>query len=124
MKKLNYTVERAPCPKMTLERAMEDLTAKMKKTDEKLDDLASQVGHIESEFLLEDTAEIEVNNLLRSVNEVKTNYQNLRKEIVEVQDLQKQLSTSLQLQLKMMQAKCNTLKEKVGATAGPPRLEN
>ncbi|XP_044261446.1 WEB family protein At4g27595, chloroplastic [Tribolium madens] len=108
---------------MTLERAMEDLTAKMKQTDEKLDDLATQVGHIESEILSEDTAEIEVNNLLRSVTEVKTNYQNLRKEIVEVQDLQKQLSSSLQLQLKMMQAKCNTLKEKVGA-AGPPRLEN
>lgn len=95
----------------------------MKKTDQKLDDLATQVGHIETEIFSEDNAEIEVNNLLKSVNEVKNNYQNLRKEIVEVQDLQKQLSSSLQLQLKMMQAKFNTLKEKVGAV-GPPRVEN
>lgn len=95
----------------------------MKKTDEKLDDLAVQVGHIESEFFSEDGAEVEVHDLLRSVNEVKTNYQHLRKEIVEVQDLQKQLSASLQLQLKLMQAKYNTLKEKIGA-ASPARLEN
>lgn len=88
----------------------------MKKTDEKLDDLAVQVGHIESEIFAEDGAEIEVNDLLRSVNEVKNNYQNLRKEIVEVQDLQKQLSSSLQLQLKMMQTKFNNLKEKISNT--------
>jgi hypothetical protein len=49
----------------------------MKKTDEKLDDLAVQVGHIESEFFSEDGAEVEVHDLLRSVNEVKTNYQHL-----------------------------------------------
>jgi hypothetical protein len=54
---------------------------------------------------------------------IATNYQHLRKEIVEVQDLQKQLSASLQLQLKLMQAKYNTLKEKIGA-ASPARLEN
>ncbi|KAJ3650672.1 hypothetical protein Zmor_016756 [Zophobas morio] len=106
---------------MTMEQAMEDLTEKMKKTDQKLDDLALQVGSIENEYFSENCAEIEVNDLLRSVNEVKTNYQNLRKEIVEVQDLQKQLSTTLQLQLKMMQAKFNTLKEKVGAAS---KLEN
>jgi predicted RNase H-like nuclease (RuvC/YqgF family) len=81
---------------MTMERAMEDLTEKMKKTDEKLDDLAVQVGHIESEFFSEDGAEVEVHDLLRSVNE---------------------------LQLKLMQAKYNTLKEKIGA-ASPARLEN
>lgn len=95
----------------------------MKKTDEKLDDLAVQVGHIESEMFAEDGAEIEVNDLLRSVNEVKNNYQNLRKEIVEVQDLQKQLSCSLQVQLKMMQAKFNNLKEKITNTP-LAKLEN
>lgn len=84
----------------------------MKRTDEKLDDLATQVGHIETEISSDD--KIEVNNLLKSVHEVKDNYQNLRKELVEVQDLQRQLSSSLQIQLKMMQAKFNILKEKIG----------
>lgn len=37
----------------------------------------------------------------------------LKKELGEVQDLQRQLSTTLHMQLKMMQTKFNTLKEKV-----------
>lgn len=85
----------------------------MRQTDERMGTLATQVGNIESEIFSENGEEIEVNNLLKSVNEVKSNYQNLRKDLMEVQDLQKQLSSSLHMQLKMMQAKFNTLKNKL-----------
>lgn len=94
-------------------QTVEDIENKMKQTDERMDTLAVQVGNIEHEIFSEDGQEVEVKNLLRSVSEVKDNYQNLRKEIMEVQDLQKQLSSSLKVQLKMMQSKFNTLKEKI-----------
>lgn len=89
----------------------------MIKTDEKLDDLALQVGNIGNELFSEDGTEVEVFSLLKSVTEVKSNYQNLRKEIMEVQDLQKQLSSSLQVQLRTMQSNFNMLKEKLTVNA-------
>lgn len=92
----------------------------MQKADEKLDTLAIQVGNIENSVFSEEGAEVEVFGLLKSVNEVKTNYQNLRKEILEVQDLQKELSGTLQTQLKAMQNKCNSLKERISRGAGGP----
>lgn len=85
----------------------------MKHTDARLDTLALQVGNIEHEIFSDDGQKVEVHNLLKSVSEVKDNYQNLRKEILEVQDLQKQLSTTLNSQLRTMQAKFHLLKEKV-----------
>ncbi|XP_072387640.1 uncharacterized protein [Diabrotica undecimpunctata] len=99
-----------------MEQAVEDLENKMKQTDERMDTLVVQVSNIESEFFAESGEQIEVNNLLKSVGEVRSNYQNLRKDLLEVQDLQKQLSSSLHLQLKVMQAKFNTLKEKISQT--------
>lgn len=86
----------------------------MLKADETLDGLANQVVEIEKEIFSEDgNTQIEVYDLLKSVTEVTSNYENLRKEITEVQDLQKQLSSTLQNQLKVMQSKFNTLKEKL-----------
>lgn len=85
----------------------------MRQTDERMGSLASQVGNIESEIFSENGEQIEVNNLLQSVNEVKSNYQNLRKDLMEVQDLQKQLSHTLHVQLQVMQAKFNSLKQKL-----------
>lgn len=85
----------------------------MKETDEKMGNLAQQVGNIESGIFSETGEQIEVNDLLKSVSEVKSNYQNLRKDLMEVQDLQKQLSSTLHMQLKLMQAKFNMLKEKL-----------
>lgn len=92
----------------------------MQKADEKLDTLVIQVGNIENSVFSEEGAAVEVFGLLKSVNEVKTNYQNLRKEILEVQDLQKELSGTLQTQLKAMQNKCNSLKERISRGAGAP----
>lgn len=85
----------------------------MRQTDEKMGTLASQVGDIESGIFSENGEHVEVNNLLQSVNKVKNNYQNLRKDLMEVQDLQKQLSHTLHVQLQVMQAKFNTLKQKL-----------
>ncbi|KAJ8978790.1 hypothetical protein NQ317_015514 [Molorchus minor] len=102
-----------------MEQVMEDLENKMKKTDETMDTLALQVGNIESEIFLGDGEQIEVTDLLRSVGDVKTSYQNLRKELMEVQDLQKQLSSTLHVQLQLMQAKFNKLKEKLSQGAIP-----
>lgn len=85
----------------------------MQKADQKLEGLVEQVDHIENGIFSEDGTEVEVFTLLQSVNEVKNNYQNLRREILEVQDLQKQLSSSLQIQLKTMQTKFNHLKKKI-----------
>lgn len=56
----------------------------MKHTDARLDTLALQVGNIEHDIFSDDGQEVEVHNLLKSVSEVKDNYQNLRKEILEV----------------------------------------
>ncbi|XP_044764008.1 uncharacterized protein LOC123320688 [Coccinella septempunctata] len=98
---------------LIIERSMENIAERMKRTDEKMDVLAERVTNIESDIFSEEGETIQVNSLLKSVNEVKENYQSLRKELMEVQDLQKQLSSSLQVQLRMMQSKFNTLKEKV-----------
>lgn len=85
----------------------------MRETDEKMDVLAVQIGNIGSEMFSEQGDQIEVHNLLQSVNQVKNNYQNLRKDLMEVQDLQKQLSNNLHVQLQVMQAKFNMLKQKL-----------
>lgn len=87
----------------------------MQQADKKLDNLTVKVINVEKDILCEDSecAEVEVNNLLRSVTDVKNDYQNLRKDILEVQDLQKQLSSSLQTQLQLLQIKYNFLKEKL-----------
>ncbi|XP_057669151.1 uncharacterized protein LOC130901650 [Diorhabda carinulata] len=99
-----------------MDQVVEELENKMKKTDERMDTLVVQVSNIENEFFVENVEQLEVNDLLKSVGEVKSNYQNLRKEILEVQDLQRQLSSSLHIQLKVMQAQFNTLKEKISQT--------
>lgn len=88
-------------------------------TDEKLDNLGVKVENIEKEMFKED-ADIEVFKLLQSVTEVKNDYQNLRKEILEVQELQKQLTCSLRQQLKLVQGRFNYLKDKITLTAVTP----
>lgn len=89
----------------------------MKTADEKLDNLGMKVENIEKEMYKEDT-DIEVFKLLQSVTEVKNDYQNLRKEIMEVQELQKQLTSSLRTQLKLVQGRFNYLRDKI-VVAGP-----
>ncbi|XP_017786705.1 PREDICTED: rho GTPase-activating protein gacF-like [Nicrophorus vespilloides] len=104
-----------------MEETVENLEKQMEKAGEKLDNLALQVGNIESEIFAEEGNQIEVFSLLKSVNEVKNNYQNLRKELSDVQDLQKQVSSSLQVQIRMMQSKFNTLKTLITTNATQKR---
>lgn len=52
-------------------------------------------------------------SLLRGVNQVKEEYENLRREISEVQQLQKQLSDSLKIQLRQVQGRFGTLRERI-----------
>ena len=51
--------------------------------------------------------------LLRSVHQVTKDYQNLRQEILEVQQLQKQLSDSLKAQLSQVHGHFNLLRNKI-----------
>ncbi|KAF2880466.1 hypothetical protein ILUMI_25714 [Ignelater luminosus] len=98
-----------------MEEAVGNLEKQMQQADKKLDNLTVKVINVEKDILCEDSecAEVEVNSLLKSVTDVKNDYQNLRKDILEVQDLQKQLSSSLQTQLQLLQIKYNFLKEKI-----------
>ncbi|KAK5638348.1 hypothetical protein RI129_012643 [Pyrocoelia pectoralis] len=111
-----------------MEEAVGNIEKQMQRADKKLDSLAFKVINAEKDILAEAGTEIEVNNLLRSVTDVKNDYQNLRKDIHEVQDLQKQLSNSLQSQLQLLQSKYNLLKEKISVnvprnnTPGVPKI--
>lgn len=89
----------------------------MHQTDARMDELALQVGDIQKNMTIDENGDVEVGQLLQSVSEVRSNYQNLRKEISEVQDLQRQLSSSLQLQIRVMQSKFAHLKEKIQSQA-------
>lgn len=51
--------------------------------------------------------------LVRSVHQVKEEYQTLRQEILEVQQLQKQLTVSLKAQVSQVQGHFNILREKI-----------
>jgi hypothetical protein len=57
--------------------------------------------------------QVSVLKLLRSVKQVREEYENLRREISEVQQLQKQLSDSLHLQLRQVQGTFGTLRDKI-----------
>jgi hypothetical protein len=57
--------------------------------------------------------QVSVLKLLRSVNQVREEYENLRREISEVQQLQKQLSDSLRLQLRQVQGTFGTLRDRI-----------
>jgi hypothetical protein len=52
-------------------------------------------------------------NLLQSVEQVREEYENLRQEISEVQQLQKQLSDTLHLQLRQVQGTFGALRDKM-----------
>lgn len=58
-----------------------------------------------------------VMQLLESVTEVKNEYQNLRKDLKEVQQLQKEMSTTLRYQMQSMTQTFNILKKKIEANA-------
>ncbi|XP_069685634.1 uncharacterized protein [Periplaneta americana] len=100
-----------------MEAAVVQLEESVQKADKKLDVIAwkldqyeKQVVHVDGSEL---ATEVSVLKLLRSVNQVREEYENLRREISEVQQLQKQLSDSLRLQLRQVQGTFGTLRDKI-----------
>ncbi|TDG42466.1 hypothetical protein AWZ03_011120 [Drosophila navojoa] len=73
---------------------------------------------------MEQMDEMEVMELLESMTEVKNEYQNLRKDIQEVQQLQRDVSTSIRYQMTNMQQTFQMLKKRIASTQqrrGHPR---
>ncbi|XP_034490809.1 uncharacterized protein LOC117794310 [Drosophila innubila] len=62
---------------------------------------------------MEQMDEMEVMELLESMTEVKNDYQNLRKDIQEVQQLQRDVSTSIRFQMSNMQQTFQMLKKRI-----------
>lgn len=90
--------------------------------DAKLGILHTQLSRVEKHVLSEQGTEAQVNDLLQSVVDVKNEYQNLRKEVSDVQDLQKQISSALQANLRAMQANYAVLRSRLpqpGTTGWP-----
>ncbi|EDW07061.1 uncharacterized protein LOC6584084 [Drosophila mojavensis] len=65
---------------------------------------------------MEQMDEMEVMELLESMTEVKNEYQNLRKDIQEVQQLQRDVSTSIRYQMTNMQQTFQMLKKRIAST--------
>ncbi|XP_022227515.1 uncharacterized protein LOC111077519 isoform X1 [Drosophila obscura] len=65
---------------------------------------------------MEQMDEMEVMELLESMTEVKNEYQNLRKDILEVQQLQRDVSTSIRFQMRSMQQTFQMLKKRIATS--------
>ncbi|XP_015593002.1 uncharacterized protein LOC107266737 [Cephus cinctus] len=105
-----------------MESAIVHLEQSVQKADGKLDMIAWQIDSFEKEFQDPDN-EISVLRLLRSVTQVKEEYQTLRQDILEVQQLQKQLSESLRAQLLQVQGHFNILRNKIVGPNKTPQLK-
>ncbi|XP_046980381.1 uncharacterized protein LOC124545484 [Schistocerca americana] len=96
-----------------MEKTADQLEVTVQKADTKLDLIAWKLEKCEKELFHLDGTEVSVISLLRGVNQVKEEYENLRREISEVQQLQKQLSDSLRLQLRQVQGRFGSLRERI-----------
>jgi len=63
--------------------------------------------------------QIPVFRLLRSMNQITKDYQNVHQEILELQALQKQLNHSLKTELKLIQKHFNLLRDKIVGHKSP-----
>ncbi|XP_053659209.1 uncharacterized protein LOC128708274 [Anopheles marshallii] len=90
-----------------------------------LDTLALKLTDVErnlDENELESLENESVMELLESVTEVKNEYQNLRKDLQEVQQLQKEMTNSLRYQLRNMTQTFRGLKKKIESNSIPVHL--
>lgn len=81
-----------------------------------LDSLALKITDVEKNIEENDMDGLETGSvleLLESVTEVKNEYQNLRKDLQEVQQLQKEMTFSLRYQLQTMTQTFHILKKKI-----------
>ncbi|XP_071448429.1 uncharacterized protein [Hetaerina americana] len=99
-----------------MEAALVHLDDSIRSTENKLDSINVQISEFEnysSDSQFEVLEQISVLKLLQSVSEVKREYEKIRKEILEVQELQHQLANSLQSQVQLLQGRSKMLKEKI-----------
>ncbi|KAH0954939.1 hypothetical protein HN011_012333 [Eciton burchellii] len=101
-----------------VESAIEHIEQSVEKADRKLDMIAWQIDAFEKEFC-DPENEIPVFRLLRSMNQITKDYQNVHQEILELQALQKQLNHSLKTELKLIQKHFNLLRDKIVGHKSP-----
>ncbi|XP_043267104.1 uncharacterized protein [Venturia canescens] len=99
-----------------------NLEQSVKDADGKLGMITWRIDAFEKEFQDPDN-EVSVLRLLRSVTQVKEEYQTLRQDILEVQQLQKQLSDSLKTQLTQVHGHFNILRNKILGQKKVPQLK-
>lgn len=90
-----------------------DCFTQVKTTDQKLENVVCKIDEYEKNMSENVNNDVAVFEILESVTEVKNEYQNLRKDILEVQVLQKQLANNLRTQLKQVQGTFTMLKGKI-----------
>ncbi|XP_012250765.1 uncharacterized protein LOC105683045 [Athalia rosae] len=102
--------------------AIVNLEQSVREANGKLDMITWQIETFEKECQDPDN-EVSVLRLLRSVTQVKEEYQTLRRDILEVQQLQKQLADSLKMQLSQVQGHFNILRDKILGQKPTPQLK-
>ncbi|XP_046684094.1 uncharacterized protein LOC124369937 [Homalodisca vitripennis] len=102
---------------METEAVLNNLEKSVKRTDSHLDKIAWKLDECEKEVIditYDENKESEsVLHLLETVTQVKQHYENLRKEISEVQELQKQVQDSLRDSTAQVQTRCRALRMKL-----------
>uniref|UniRef100_A0A1Q3FVN3 Ska2 N-terminal domain-containing protein n=1 Tax=Culex tarsalis TaxID=7177 RepID=A0A1Q3FVN3_CULTA len=96
--------------------ALGDLEKCVDTAGTQLDSLALKITDVEKNIEENDMDGLETGSvleLLESVTEVKNEYQNLRKDLQEVQQLQKEMTFSLRYQLQTMTQTFHILKKKI-----------
>lgn len=80
-----------------------------------MNSVQSRLTQVEKTLLFDDDLvdSISVMEVLESVTEVKNEYKNLHKDIKEVQQLQREMTASLQYQLRTMRQTFKLLKERI-----------
>ncbi|XP_034948723.1 uncharacterized protein [Chelonus insularis] len=105
-----------------MEAAVMDLEKSVNRTSGKLASIAWKMETFEKEFPDPDN-ELSVLRLIKSVAQVKEEYQTLRQEIHEVQQLQKQLTDSLKAQVTQVQGHFHLLRDKILGYDKTPQLK-
>ncbi|XP_047525079.1 uncharacterized protein LOC125062909 [Pieris napi] len=103
------------------EVTIEELDDTVKQTNEQLDLMEWKLDGGGMDIVAPiNNQDVCIVNLLKSVSEVRSDYQQLRRELIEVQALQRELSTRLRTQLRLVHGKFARLRQRIAA-ASPPR---
>ncbi|KAG7303226.1 hypothetical protein JYU34_011691 [Plutella xylostella] len=105
--------------KQAAEAAEVDLEEQVKRTDEQLDMMSWKMDNVEKQLEVPGAPEEAVIHLMKSVTEVRQDYHQLRRELVEVQALQRELSGRLRTQLRLVHTKFARLRQRL-VEATPP----